>query len=63
MYTHRSIIKLTNPYYGNKLDALNKMAVVVLLIDNKKLDEEYEKHFDKILNYNLYKWRNAIITD
>lgn len=47
------------------------MAVAALLKDNKKLaeelweeaTEEYEKHFDTILNYNLYKWRNAIITD
>jgi hypothetical protein len=70
-FFNKKYYKLADPYYGKKPDVLNKMAVAALLKDNKKLaeelweeaTEEYEKHFDTILNYNLYKWRNAIITD
>lgn len=47
------------------------MAIAALLIDKHKLAEnywgiamdEYEKHFDTLVNFNLYKWRNAMITD
>lgn len=68
---NKKYYKLADPYFGKKPDVLNKMALAALLKCNKQLAEkyweeaieEYENHYETHINYNLYKWRNALITN
>lgn len=62
---------MSEPYIGKECDTLNKMAIASLLRDNVNEAEEfwsksldlYPNHFDTQVNYELFKWGFAIISD
>lgn len=59
------------PFIGKKIDVANKLAIAQLLKDNNeaaeeiwlKALEENPTHFDTKVNYEMFRWKNAIISD
>ena len=59
------------PYIGKQCDTLNKMAIASLFRDNIEEAEEYwtksldlyPNHFDTLVNYEMFRWRYAFVSD
>lgn len=70
-FFNKAYYKQADPFIGKRSDILNKMAIASLFQDKQqqaeKLWEEAfalnEKHFDTRVNYAMYRWKYALITD
>lgn len=70
-FFNKTYYKMGEPYIGKECDTLNKMAIASLLRDNTAEAEEYwiksldlyPNHFDTQVNYELFRWRFAMISD
>jgi len=59
------------PYIGKQADMLNKRAIASLLKGNQEEAEDFweegidlnPSHFDLKVNYELYRWKYALISD